>query len=566
MNYRFDRNLTPDDFRDWNPREPQNRRPGDYNRRRKTAYKIRELGAKIAFQRPHPEHKDNGDEQNLPNFIGNYSKGLPHNELGEVDPQAYKSLLKALKSGRPEDFEEIQLETEPNGEPPGRKLINPQAGLAFDLEGPDAQAVTIPPAPQFSSPEEAAEMGEVYWMALLRDVNFTDYDSNDLVAAAAEDMSRFSDFKGPKLNGRVTPETLFRGLTPGDLVGPYISQFLLKDINYGTLTISQRQQTVVKGVDFMTDFDSWLAVQRGVDTSGQEQCDSTPRYIRNVRDLGNYIHFDALYQAYLNAGLILLDLAAPCDRSNGAPFERGNTYIKSLTQKGFGTFGEPHVLSLVTEVATRALKAVWFQKWFVHRRLRPEAFGGRIHIHKLGKANYPINEEILNSPVLEKIFEYNQQLNQKLNRSDQGSYLLPQLFSEGSPTHPAYGAGHATVAGACVTILKAWFDEDAKIDNPVVPNAEGTKLEPYQGADKDRLTVGGELNKIAANISIGRNGAGVHWRTDYTESIRLGEAVAIGLLQEQSITYNEDLKGDASFTLTKFDGKKVKITDGQVKD
>ena len=27
--------------------------------------------------------------------------------------------------------------------------------------------------------------------------------------------------------------------------------------------------------------------------------------------------------------------------------------------------------------------------------------------------------------------------------------------------HPAYGAGHATVAGACVTILKAFFDTSA---------------------------------------------------------------------------------------------------------
>jgi hypothetical protein len=44
---------------------------------------------------------------------------------------------------------------------------------------------------------------------------------------------------------------------------------------------------------------------------------------------------------------------------------------------GFGTFGGPHILALLTEVSTRALKAVWYQKWLVHRRLRPEEFGGR---------------------------------------------------------------------------------------------------------------------------------------------------------------------------------------------
>lgn len=38
------------------------------------------------------------------------------------------------------------------------------------------------------------------------------------------------------------------------------------------------------------------------------------------------------------------------------------------------------------------------------------------------------------------------------------NYLLPMAFPEGSPMHPSFGAGHATVAGACTTILKAFFD------------------------------------------------------------------------------------------------------------
>jgi hypothetical protein len=39
--------------------------------------------------------------------IANFSKGLPHNELGEVDPAAYDALLVALASGDPADFEAI---------------------------------------------------------------------------------------------------------------------------------------------------------------------------------------------------------------------------------------------------------------------------------------------------------------------------------------------------------------------------------------------------------------------------------------------------------------------------
>lgn len=38
-----------------------------------------------------------------------------------------------------------------------------------------------------------------------------------------------------------------------------------------------------------------------------------------------------------------------------------------------------------------------------------------------------------------------------------GTYLLPIAYPEGSPTHPAYPAGHACVAGAGATMLKAFF-------------------------------------------------------------------------------------------------------------
>jgi hypothetical protein len=53
----------------------------------------------------------------------------------------------------------------------------------------------------------------------------------------------------------------------------------------------------------------------------------------------------------------------------------------------------------------------------------------------------------------------------------------------------------------------------------------------------------------------------VHWRSDYTESLPLGEAVAIALLQEMSLGSNED---DGYFQLTRLDGQKIRIFDGKV--
>ncbi|MEO0844037.1 MAG: vanadium-dependent haloperoxidase [Cyanobacteria bacterium J06643_5] len=510
--------------------------------RQESSLLIRKEAAKIAFDRGvtaqvcNCEEQEYKDENGYPNFIANFSKGLVHNYLGEVDPDAYYAFLTALKSGKNDDFEAI-----PQGG--SRKLINPQAGLAFDLEGPDSHSVTIRPAPRIDSAENSAEMTELYWMALLRDVNFNFYGHNSLVAEAAADLSNLSDFRGAKVKRQtkegfveeVTPKSLFRGILAGDEVGPYVSQLMLKDITFGSLTIPQKQKTVVPQINHMTDYDSWLRVQNG-EFTGADIFDSTPRYIRNLRDLGQYVHVDALYQSYLNACLMLLDMKAPVDD--------GNIYKETKIQQGFGTFGNPHILSLVTEVATRALKAMWFQKWFVHRRLRPETFGGRVHNHLTGHANYPINSELFNSSVLEKVF------------SQYGNYLLPMAYPEGSPTHPSYGSGHATVAGACVTILKAWFDESWVIPQPVMANEDGTELICYSGTDAEKITVGGELNKLASNISIARNAAGVHWLSDYTESIKLGEQVAIGILQEQAITYNED----SYFSLTKFDNTKIKIS------
>ncbi len=499
--------------------------------RRIVARRLREEVAEAAALRPLPEQLNNGEENSYPGRIAGYSKGLPHDELGLVEPEAYALLRKALASRSPADFERIPMGTEG-----GRKLTNPQAGLAFDLMGTDSQSLAQPPAPRIDGPENSGEMGELYWMALLRDVHFNHYADEPSVAEAADDLNRFTDFRGPKRDGRVAPETIFRGFTGGDLVGPYLSQFLLKDVSYGTLALDQRQKTVLANVDYLTDYATWLDGQNGARPATGPQFDSSPRYIRNLRDLARYVHLDAAYQPYLNACLILLDMRADPDP--------GNPYTLSSTQDGFATFGAPHLQCLIAEVAVRALRAVWYQKWFVHRRQRPEEFGGRIHNHLTGRARYPIDGEIFGGGGLERISE------------KYATYLLPQAFPEGSPTHPSYGAGHAAVAGACVTVLKAFFDESHPVLEPKVPDHSGRRLRNYTGPGYDTLTVGGELDKLASNISLGRNAAGVHWRSDYTESVKLGEAVAVSVLQEQRCLYNEPYY----LTMTRFDGRALEVS------
>ena len=362
------------------------------------------------------------------------------------------------------------------------------------------------------------------------------------------ELSSLSGYLGPKTNGRVDASTLFRGFTAGDSVGPYISQFLLKGIPFGVQFVEQKMLSVLPNRDYLTDYSEWLAIQNGVTPKNTDQIDSVRCYIRNGRDLAQWVHIDVLFQAYFNAMLMMLTAPDSSDKDTGGgmnvPFNSANPYLKSRTQDGFGTFGGPAYAAATAEIATSALKAVWYQKWFVHRRLRPEAFGGAVHNQLTNKRQYPIHRDVLNSTAVAQVF------------SKYGTYLLPQGFPEGSPLHPSYGAGHATVAGACVTMLKALFDESFVISNPVTPAADGRSVVPYAGPDAGRLTVGGELNKLAANIAIGRNFAGIHYRSDYTQSLRLGEMVAISALRDRKLTYNESFEG---FTFTRFDGSRITV-------
>lgn len=505
---------------------------GNPRQRSASSFRIRKDAAQSYLQDFIGEQANNGDEAAYADFRGSFTKTLPHNQFGEVDPNAYQSLLDALDSGDFNDFEQIPLSPQA-----GRKLANPMGAYKFELTGRDSQATFMRPAPAFASAETAAEMGEVYWKALLRDVPFSDFGTDPDVAAAVADLNAFSETVGPKDGGVVTAGTVFRGETPGDLVGPYISQFLFKPITMGNIVIEQRYPTPAAGDDFMTTQADWLAVQNGVAPAPLNK--GNPRYISDARALGEYVHVDFSYQAYQAAALILLGTPGVSDVSN--------PYNTSATQGGFVSLGGPDVLDLVAKAGNLSLTGAWYQKWLVHRRLRPEMYAGRLHFQIEGDRDYGLPIEIEASEAVARTKARNG-----------GPAFLPMAFPEGSPTHPAYPAGHATIAGACVTVLKAFFEETAVLPDPVVANQDGSALDPWTG---DALTVGGELNKLANNIALGRDWAGVHYRSDGVDGLLVGEQQAIGLLADYSRTYSEIFDG---FSLTRFDGTAIQIVGGDI--
>src|ERR1700752_302483 len=500
------------------------------------------------------EVPDNGDLTTFTDFSANFSKALRHDGLGVPNQLSYQSLIDALESETFQGLNNVVLGTPGGG--PNSKMNGPDSSFAFDLEGLDSHAFTIPPpAPRVASAQTATEQVEHYWASLLRDVPFTEYASNPTVAEAVADLNSRSFIQGGGANQwprPVTAQNLFRGqvfVGDGNVKGPYISQFMLQPTFFGSQPLSQKYQTFLPNQAFLTNVTAYQAVQNG-GASGERLVDPTFRFVRNGRDLTAYTRVDALHQAYFVAFLVLLGIKAP-----PTP---GNPYNTSPTQKAFGTLGPPDGLATIPEVATRALKASWFRKWIVDLRLRPEEYGAllearRIHSSPVPQASNALHSDVLTSAVLPKIL------------ATFGSHLMPQAFPEGSPTHPCYTGGHATVAGACATLVKFFVDGKAKL-RPLLlaagsdikqPATDGLSLVNYTGADRDSIDISGELSKLAFNIPFGHGvHAGIHFRSSNYWGILLGEEVALRVLRDRAKSYNEPF----TISITRFDGTTAVIS------
>ena len=529
-----------------------------------------------------------------------------------------------------------------------RVWVNPQAAYSFSLKGGDISFFQMRPAPAFNSAENAAEMMEVYMQTLCRDVAFNDYGTCtgtdkyklnngeyiSLTQFACDVINQFGDsFRGPKENGKVTPNTLFRGVSQssegfqGDTTGFYLSQFLLQPlyplfpsgcapfvgglIGVGRLNqevLARPQHYPIAGQrEFGVSMNEFVQIQNGAIPKAYAPSDYNQdmlRHLKNGRDMGSLVHTDGPYEAYYNALNILIYNDFP--RCRNFPYNNGSIMNESDGHQ----MGPSDVYTLIAEVCLEAFKAAWAQKWRLHRKLRPEAMAGIVNLakksdnvkayfeyRKFREANYlhPTMFTELSNQALELIRQRNAdqaELCKDLCLSDADNYLLAQMYPEGSPAHPAYPSGHATVAGACTTVIKAIFDDEQNfaewldrnnpngltkvsrphpdietqllsLGDPLFNNSTG---EPVDNCleDYNQLTVGSELDKLASNIALGRNFGGVHYRQDGDEGILLGENVAIKYLQDYLLAYPEN--NFDGYTFTRRSGQKIKITRDNIED
>ena len=479
---------------------------------------------------------------------GLYSKGLEHDSTTGLATQAdIDTIITALDSGEQSDFDAI-----PEAAVSTRKQESPQAALGFEYMGADPEGVFYQQCPALNSREASGEMMEVYERNILRDIPFniisgdatgTGAQETDLARAIATLNAYGSDFKGPKVGGLVTRKSLFRGVGKDELVGPYMSQFLLHDIPIGQHTIVQ--QSVVETGEYGYTAANWEAIQEGSIPVAQTK--GAAQYAFSPRVLGSFVHIDFVYQAFLYASALLLGKGAA--RNPAFP-------VLSKESNFVDASGPVNIAAAIGEISRHALKATWVNKWRKQLRLRPEAMAGRIVKEEAGdlpSGTVHPDTFTTGANTIAAVKAFNSDAGRPNGAGDNLAWL-PLQFAEGSPMHPANPAGHATIAGACGTLLKMFFADGPWTGTGIttggfntVQSLNGSSLVEYTEADASSMTVHGEIGKLISNMSFGRDFSGVHFRHDGAEGILLGERVAMEYMVDNSAATNVNI-GTIKFT------------------
>lgn len=466
-----------------------------------------------------------------------FSKTLQHNAVsGFPTKESVDSMITAIKNGNRKSLELIKQSPDTQ-----IKLENCIAQHSFNLIGSDSSIPYSETARKIEDEGSIYEMMEVYGKSLKRDITWQDLESlpsNDVVLTC---LNRFNDkTTSPVENGMITNKTLFKGSSRDELNGPYISQFLYLPYNLGNITIDQKYE-VEADYEQSSTLSDWLDVQRGKVNGSIVK--SQAKYCHTPRVLGSIVHNDPLYQLYQSASLIAFQ--------NGI----GPVGYDIQTNSDWTSGGGPFVLSCVGEVSLNALKVAWYHKYGVNLRIRPSVMAQRLNLaltdtdgkytnHVAGLSQIKNIVESKCSDMMAKV----RMANSQDDGETEGTNLLKNQYPEGSPTHPSLPAGHAVVAGACCTVMKALLTTHSSSggrlpwSKPVKHSVDGDFLVDYNG-NTNGMTIIGELNKLASNVSLGRDWAGVHYRCDGDCGLKLGEKVAMDFLRDKRLSIHESTNG-----------------------
>jgi hypothetical protein len=199
----------------------------------------------------------------------------------------------------------------------------------------------------------------------------------------------------------------------------------------------------------------------------------------------------------------------------------------------FINFGEPDLHATLGIVGRSALAGAWYVKWN-SLFLRPEAFSLEIdRVFNDGRNRHHISNVLLSNPIIKR------------------TKILSQVYPEGAPLSPSTPSGQATYMGACITVLKFFYQTDYSIPC-YEPTIDGSSLVQTPVM----TTVEDELHKLAFNIGYGRMWAGVNYSSDITSGLKRGQKVALACLADLVQRYSEHI----SITINQFNGKPIIIS------
>jgi hypothetical protein len=494
------------------------------------------------------------NSQFTPNYQGLFSKAFGHTgpsmmPVNQPDQSIYSIFINAIYNK-----DKLQVYNTNNTR---KGLVDTYCIFDTNLFGVYKSTFSIPTAPTYESEKSGAELCELYAISLLRDTQAYLFDSvfpypNPTAQNYIENILSYLNINNIKNNldaplqlGNITKETFFRGNTTGDLIGPYVSQFFYYPNYYGVFIYNQIYSTYANTQlntfdqttfwskypnssftflnDFMKTESNFVNIWNGnptLETFDPSGIDPS-KYISTFRDMGMYIYRDQVWQPFYTVATILLN--SPNNSSFGVPI--GFHYGNRLGTK-FINLGPHDLYSLLAKCLKLVMDSTWLWKWS-QLKLRPEEMAYQVHLQKKYGIGIPVNNNLMNNPVLVDI-----------SNNNNGNYLLPQIYRVGSPAHPSYPSGHACIAGAMSTILKAWFNCDSSMN---VYISKGASTLEYYIDGSYQLNIGNELDKFASNCGIFRNVAGIHYRSDAYGGLEIGEKVAISLLKDWTQKYYSDV-------------------------
>lgn len=432
----------------------------------------------------------------------------------------------------------------------GRDLISPYSAHSFATEGVDPWRTILPAPPAPTSDQMAAEMIDVYMMVFFRDSDIEDLSDS----FATQELDRIENTLGKDWwhsGDRLFVEADTNSVPKGGY-GPYVSQFLLHDVMYGAFPFTPKLKTLPQGANRDRDLQSYLDLVEGIDpATGAEasppamRLSNGPRFVSTPRDLAAMVNFDPSYYTYLMAALNLLgqvsegtaslDPALAYMDDGGSASDQDDGYFNYLDG------GPVALLDFLGRAARNALLAAWYQKWFAHFRLRPETYSGRIESELSDSDAYAFDTLGISDLVLQSDYVDSVEVFGSTN-----THRLPQAYTEGAPAHPAYPSGHSCIAGACGTVLKTFFQNDKWTTDYYRPSDGGDSRESVS-VPSDHKGIHQEIDKLMSNVGLGRMFAGVHYYSDHYWGIKLGEQVAVAMMQD---TFDRSWTPDEGYSPT----------------